>query len=128
MFHCTRLIAQARCAPHESHMPEPEITGETAALVYLRKRDVVRGVGPDSIVSVQSAGNYSEVLLSDGSMVLDSRALSIWMSILPESLFFRVHRTAFVNVQHVSDVDRSKPDKWLIKMRAIQQSSPVYRV
>jgi DNA-binding LytR/AlgR family response regulator len=61
-------------------------------------------------------------------MVLDSRALGIWMSILPESLFFRVHRTAFVNVLHVSDVDRSKPDKWLIKMRAIQQSWPVSRV
>jgi hypothetical protein len=128
MFHCARLIAQARYAPRESHMPEPEITDETAALVYLRKRGVVRGVGPETIVGVRSAGNYSEIWLRDGSMVLDSRALGIWMSILPESLFFRVHRTAFVNVLHVSDVDRSKPDKWLIKMRAIQQSWPVSRV
>jgi len=127
MFQCARLIAQAKYG--SNNIPMANIPDdETAPVVYLRKRGVVRGVAPETIVGVRSAGNYSEIWLNDGSMVLDSRALGIWLSILPESYFFRVHRTAFVNALHVSDVDRSKPDKWLIKMRAIKQSWPVSRV
>lgn len=127
MFQCARLIGQAKYGTSTyqiANIPEDE----TTPVVYLRKRGVVRGVEPETIVGVRSAGNYSEIWLNDGSMVLDSRPLGIWLTILPDSYFFRVHRTAFVNALHVSDVDRSKPDKWLIKMRAIKQSWPVSRV
>ncbi len=127
MFQCANLIAQAQYGSSNNQIII-NLGEETAPLVYLRKRGVVRGVAPETIVGVRSAGNYSEIWLNDGSMLLDSRALGIWMSILPESHFFRVHRTAFVNALHVSDLDRSKPDRWLIKMRAIQQSWPVSRV
>ncbi len=127
MFQCANLIAQAKYGSNNNRIAI-RTEEETEPVVYLRKRGIVRGVAPETIVGVRSAGNYSEIWLNDGSMLLDSRALGIWMSILPESHFFRVHRTAFVNVLHVSDVDRSKPDKWLIKMRAIQQAWPVSRV
>jgi len=127
MFQCANLIAQAKYGAinHQFEKPPAE---EAEPLVYLRKRGVVRGVEPETIVGVRSAGNYSEIWLNDGSMLLDARPLGIWLSILPESYFFRVHRTAFVNALHVSDVDRSRPDKWLIKMRSIQQSWPVSRI
>ncbi len=60
-------------------------------------------------------------------MVLDSRALGIWSTLLPEQTFFRVHRTAIANALHVMDVDRRSVDKWLIRMRAVDETWPVSR-
>jgi DNA-binding LytR/AlgR family response regulator len=126
LYQCANLIGQAkysnsldhnRTAMHESSM----------SVVYLNMRGVVRGVQPETIVGVRSAGNYSEIWLEDGSMVLDSRALGMWSTLLPEKIFFRVHRTAIANALHVMDVDRRSVDKWLIRMRAVEGAWPVSR-
>ncbi|MNS50829.1 LytTr DNA-binding domain protein [compost metagenome] len=97
------------------------------SVVYLNMRGVVRGVQPEAIVGVRSAGNYSEIWLEDGSMVLDSRSLGLWSTLLPDKLFFRVHRTAIANALHVMDVDRRRVDKWLIRMRSVENAWPVSR-
>lgn len=126
LYQCANLIGQAkysnsldqnRAALHESSL----------SVIYMNLRGVVRGVPPEAIVGVRSAGNYSEVWLADGSMVLDSRALGVWSALLPEKLFFRVHRTAIANTLHVMDVDRRSVDKWLIRMRSVDSNWPVSR-
>lgn len=126
LFQCANLIGQAKYAI--SHGPEKAFAQENSApLVYLSNRGVVRGVQPEIIVGVRSAGNYSEIWLEDGSMLLDSRSLGMWSSLLPTKIFLRIHRTAFVNTLHVVDVDRRKIDKWQIKMRSVDQAWPVSR-
>lgn len=126
LFQCANLIGQAKYST--GHAPEKTIAPENAApLVYLSNRGVVRGVQPEIIVGVRSAGNYSEIWLEDGSMLLDSRSLGMWSSLLPSKIFLRVHRTAFVNSLHVVDVDRRKIDKWQIKMRSVDRAWPVSR-
>ncbi|MCD0503149.1 GAF domain-containing DNA-binding protein [Bordetella petrii] len=125
LFLCADLIGQAkyssgreqRVALHKSSEP----------LIYLSMRGVVRGVPPETIVGVRSAGNYSEIWLENGSMLLDSRALGMWSTLLPEKIFFRIHRTAIVNALHVMDVDRSSADKWVTRMRTVDHAWPVSR-
>lgn len=125
LYQCANLIGQARYAgdPGRNGMAAHE---NSAPLVYLSMRGVIRGVAPAAIVGVRSAGNYSEIWLEDGSMVLDSRALGMWSTLLPEQYFFRIHRTAIVNALHVVDVDRSM-DKWLLRMRSVANAWPVSR-
>ncbi|MCH4542006.1 LytTR family transcriptional regulator DNA-binding domain-containing protein [Ochrobactrum sp. A-1] len=126
MFHCASLIAQAKYSMPDNE-PVSDEEPDPTSLIYVSKRGVMRGISPEEIIGVRSAGNYSEIWLSDGSMVLDSRPLGIWAGILPASVFFRIHRTTFINVLHVSDIDRSTLDKWLVRMRGIDQSWPVSR-
>jgi len=125
-FQCANLIGQARYSNARASKGAALHEG-AAPVVYLRMRGVVRGLRPDAIVGVRSAGNYSEIWLEDGSMVLDSRALGVWSSLLPQQRFFRVHRTAIANALHVMDVDRRSVDKWLIRMRAVGGAWPVSR-
>jgi len=126
LYQCANLIGQAK-------YPGIRDRGRTAAyesstpLIYLSMRGVVRGVPPEAVVGVRSAGNYSEIWLEDGSMVLDSRILGMWSTLLPEKFFFRVHRTAIVNALHIVDVDRRSNDKWLIGMRSVANAWPVSR-
>ena len=126
MFQCASLIAQARYATTEDE-PAPQEEPDPTSVIYVSKRGIMRGVSPEEIIGVRSAGNYSEIWLGDGSTVLDSRPLGIWAGILPVSIFLRIHRTTFINVVHVSDIDRSTTDKWLVRMRGIDQSWPVSR-
>lgn len=126
LYQCANLIGQARYAhhPRQSAMAAYE---HCAPLVYLSMSGVIRGVAPAAIVGVRSAGNYSEIWLQDGSMVLDSRALGLWSALLPDKYFFRVHRTAVVNALHVVDVDRRNMGKWLLHMRSVPAAWPVSR-
>ncbi|WP_234704840.1 GAF domain-containing DNA-binding protein [Achromobacter marplatensis] len=126
LFQCANLIGQAKYANSRDHSRTAHYERSTA-VIYLSMRGVVRGVQPEAIVGVRSAGNYSEIWLEDGSMVLDSRALGMWSTLLPEKTFFRVHRTAIANALHVMDVDRRSVDKWLIRMRAVDSNWPVSR-
>ncbi len=124
LYQCANLIGQAKYGSGRTRAP---LGNPAASVVYLSMRGVVRGVQPEAIVGVRSAGNYSEIWLEDGSMVLDSRALGVWSSLLPEQTFFRVHRTAIANALHVMDVDRRSVDKWQIRMRAVDDAWPVSR-
>lgn len=124
LYQCANLIGQAKYGSGRTRAP---LGNPAASVVYLSMRGVVRGVQPQAIVGVRSAGNYSEIWLEDGSMVLDSRALGVWSSLLPEQTFFRVHRTAIANALHVMDVDRRSVDKWQIRMRAVDDAWPVSR-
>ncbi|WP_343738661.1 LytTR family transcriptional regulator DNA-binding domain-containing protein [Achromobacter sp.] len=124
LYQCANLIGQAKYGSGRTRAP---LGNPAASVVYLSMRGVVRGVQPEAIVGVRSAGNYSEIWLDDGSMVLDSRALGVWSTLLPEKTFFRVHRTAIANALHVMDVDRRSVDRWQIRMRAVDDTWPVSR-
>ncbi|WP_313696908.1 GAF domain-containing DNA-binding protein [Achromobacter sp.] len=124
LYQCANLIGRAKYGSGRTRAP---LGNPAASVVYLSMRGVVRGVQPEAIVGVRSAGNYSEIWLDDGSMVLDSRALGVWSTLLPEQTFFRVHRTAIANALHVMDVDRRIVDRWQIRMRAVDETWPVSR-
>jgi DNA-binding LytR/AlgR family response regulator len=125
LFQCAGLVGQAKYRNQRNH--GSTAYESSAPLVYLSMRGVVRGVSPETIVGVRSAGNYSEIWLENGSMVLDSRTLGMWSTLLPGQFFFRVHRTAIVNALHIVAVDRRSHDKWLIEMRSVANAWPVSR-
>ncbi len=87
MFQCACLIAQAKYSTSDEEAVSDEEPDPTS-VIYVSKRGVMRGVSPEEIIGVRSAGNYSEIWLGDGSSVLDSRPLGIWAGILPASVFF----------------------------------------
>ncbi|HYG43577.1 MAG TPA: LytTR family transcriptional regulator DNA-binding domain-containing protein [Bordetella sp.] len=124
--HCANLIGQAKYA-NSRDQNRAAMYESSTPLIYLSMRGVVQGVQPESIVGVRSAGNYSEIWLANGSMVLDSRPLGMWSTLLPETIFFRIHRTAIVNALHIMSVDRRSADRWLIKVRCADRAWPVSR-
>ncbi|MGO3130742.1 MAG: GAF domain-containing DNA-binding protein [Alcaligenes sp.] len=126
LFQCAKLIGYAKYgngrgtnlpAAHESQSPT----------LYLSMRGEVQGVQPEVILGVRSAGNYSEIWLANGSMVLDSRSLGVWSTLLPRKTFFRIHRTSVINALHVVEVDRRDQSRWFVRMRDMNRNWPVSR-
>jgi len=62
---CADLIGQAKYSAGR-HKNEAVAYDSAGTVLYLDIRGVVRGVQPDAIAGVRSAGNYSEIWLADG--------------------------------------------------------------
>lgn len=126
-FQCADMIGSARYGAVWRGSRAARSSQELSSLIYLRPRGGVRGVEATAIVGLRSARNYTEVWLSDGSMVFDLRSLGIWSGLLSKSSFLRVHRTAIVNLSHVRQVNQRNIDKWDLTLRNLERAWPISR-
>ncbi len=63
------------------------------------------------IVGIVAAGNYTEVLIADGSKVFLRRKISKWEELLPKSLFVCPNRSLIVNLKAVRNLTLKSRDK-----------------
>ena len=125
LFRCAELIALARYGSSRDGQPLADAARTFAPLIYLRRQGQVVGVDPQNILGVRSARDYAKIWLRDGSTVLDLRPLTLWAGLLPPALFLRIHRTAIVNLQHVSGLDRRAGERWTIGLGQLAEAWPV---
>lgn len=126
LYECANLIGQAKYAI-DRKPATASVRGNSVVTIYMTMRGLTRGVQPREIVGVRSAGNYCEIWFEDGTMSLDTRTFSVWLSLLPSKTFLQIHRTAIANALHILDIDRRNHDKWLVRMRSIDGPWPVSR-
>ncbi|MBD0371771.1 MAG: response regulator transcription factor [Pyrinomonadaceae bacterium] len=60
----------------------------------------------NTIELIKGAGDYSEVLTSDGQKILAPKPLREWEERLPEKYFSRIHRSIIINLEYVDKVER----------------------
>ncbi|MHC1780902.1 MAG: LytR/AlgR family response regulator transcription factor [Bacteroidales bacterium] len=75
--------------------------------IFVSDNKVVKFVNIREISAIQSVGNYSKVILSSGEKLIIYKTLKEWSLRLPENKFVRIHRTAIVNIDYIS-----KMEKW----------------
>ncbi|MGE6781786.1 GAF domain-containing DNA-binding protein [Ensifer adhaerens] len=131
---CATLIAIARygrTSTYDERESAAAITSTGAdQLVHLHMPGRTRGVRLTAIVGLRSAKDYTQVWLTDEASVLDLRPLSFWTGLLPKPHFLRIHRTAVINLSHVTELDRhSGPTKqaWAVRLRGRDESWAVSR-
>ena len=123
---CAELIGMAL---YGSAVPKAAGEHGAAPLLYLRQRGSIRGVMLDDILGLRSARDYTRVWLADGSSVLDTRAFGVWLAMLPAANFLRIHRSAIINMKHLSDLarDRDSNVQWSVRLRGVSQPWAVSR-
>jgi hypothetical protein len=127
LFRCAELIGLARYGASGEGQALAGAARTFAPLIYLRRQGQIVGVEPQAILGVRSQRDYTKVWLQDSSTVLDLRPLTQWAGLLPSASFLRVHRTAIVNLQHVSGLDRRAGDRWTIGLGRLAEAWPVSR-
>lgn len=124
LFRCGDLIAAARYGRHDLGQ---EAEHKAMSQIYLRRPNGIRATQLAEIIGLRSSRDYTEVWLADGSMVLDQRPLTQWLSLLPAGIFVRVHRTAIVNRQFVREIERRSSGAWHLHMHDYDEPWPVSR-
>ena len=60
-------------------------------------------VDADTIVFVESEGNYSTIVMDDGQKLVITKKLKEVNTILPEHYFFRIHNSYIINLNKIKE-------------------------
>ena len=72
--------------------------------VFLEDGKKCRVVFVSEICGIKAEENYTDILLSDGSLFCMRRTISEWSQRLPTSIFFSPHRSLIVRLSAVTDL------------------------
>jgi two-component system, LytTR family, response regulator len=76
-----------------------------------------RFVRLNEIVSITSAGNYSEVLTLRKEKFLILKTLKQWEQELPENFFLRIHNSSIINIEAVERFEKSPDARYKIHLK-----------
>jgi two-component system LytT family response regulator len=67
----------------------------------------------NEIIMMEAAGNYTDFFLTNNRKIIASRTLKDYEDILDKKLFFRVSRSAIVNLNHIKEYNSSTETLYL---------------
>jgi two-component system, LytTR family, response regulator len=71
----------------------------------------------NSIVYIQSAGDYSEVMTNENKKGLIQKSMAEWEQRLPDKYFCRIHRSTIVNIEFISKIDEWFGNSYQVQLK-----------
>lgn len=93
-----------RLAAGEVPQPQAARKLEYEDRLFIEIDEHSRFVKINSIVCISAAGDYSEVITSDGEKSLVLKSLKEWEDRLPEKYFTRIHRSTIINMEYIERI------------------------
>ncbi|MBL4862438.1 MAG: response regulator transcription factor, partial [Crocinitomicaceae bacterium] len=90
------------------------INSEEDKKLIIKDKNSTSYVRIGDIIRCEADGSYTIIHLVNGDKVVVSRALKVYSSLLPESMFFRVHQSNLINLRCVKKI--SKKDGGYVMM------------
>jgi len=87
-------------------------------LVYVKGEPEI--IKTDEIVVINSEGDYSNVICSDGREIVVRKLLKDWEKILPEKKFFRARKTTIINLGYIIKLEKWYSRTLLVKMKNLK--------
>ena len=73
--------------------------------LLLNVNNKLKFINIHSIITVQAAGDYTEVIFENDKKGLTQKTMKEWESRLPEKHFCRIHRSTIVNLNFVENIE-----------------------
>ena len=67
------------------------------------------------IMYCKSEGSYTKICFENGNQIINAKNLKYWESILPDSLFIRVHHSYVINLLYVLSFNSGESHKLFMK-------------
>jgi len=80
-----------------------------------------------SLVLVAAAGDYSEVLTSDGNKGLTLKTMKEWEARLPPQHFIRVHRSTIINMEFIDRVEEWFNYSFRVYLKGVEEPCVISR-
>jgi two-component system LytT family response regulator len=81
----------------------------------------------NTILCVSAAGDYSEVLTSDGNKGLTHKSMKEWEARLPAQHFIRIHRSTIINMEVVERVEEWFNYSFRVYLKGIEEPYVISR-
>lgn len=86
--------------------------------IAIPETDGLSIVDTDDIIRCESDGNYTNIFLTDGSKLTSSKTLGEYEELLPTNIFFRIHRSHLINLNHIMKFVKNDGGYILMKDRS----------
>ena len=73
------------------------------------------------MLSINSAGDYSEILTQDGKKWLSIKSMKEWEYRLPEKYFCRIHRSTIINMEHIDRLEEWFNYSFRVYIKGLEQ-------
>lgn len=81
----------------------------------------------NSIVLIQSDGDYTHITLNDNKSGLVTKTMKEWESRLPEKHFIRVHRNSIINTDYIDEIEKWFNYSFRVKLKGIEEPVVISR-
>jgi two-component system LytT family response regulator len=75
----------------------------------------------NTIVCISAAGDYSEIVTTDGQKSLVMKSLKEWEDRLPEKYFTRIHRSTIINLEYIERIEGWFNRSYQVHLRHIKE-------
>jgi len=92
----------------ENASQEPEISTKKLKYedrLFINFNGHLQFIKINSILSITSAGDYTQLVLTDKRNGLTLKAMKEWEQRLPENYFCRIHRSSIVNMEYIERLE-----------------------
>jgi len=93
---------------------------EAEDLVLLREKSLSMMVKAREIAAIESQGDYTRIILSEGKILMMKQSLSLWEIQLPTGLFTKVSRRLLVNRKSVAKMERKNLLSWELHLEGLK--------
>jgi two-component system LytT family response regulator len=81
----------------------------------------------NTLITVTAAGDYSEILASDGNKGLTLKSMKEWEARLPEQHFIRIHRSTIVNMEFIDRVEEWFNYSFRVYLKGVEEPYVISR-
>ncbi|MDH4272044.1 MAG: LytTR family DNA-binding domain-containing protein [Candidatus Aminicenantes bacterium] len=81
----------------------------------------------DTVLAVTAAGDYSEVLTSDGHKGLALKSMKEWETRLPARHFIRIHRSTIINMEFIDRIEEWFNYSFKVYLKGIEEPYVISR-
>lgn len=96
--------------------------------IFIRTRSELQFIQVETIVAITaSGGNYTTLHLENGKHPLIRRTMKVWGRVLPNRLFFRIHRSAIINLDRFHRLKREANGSFSVYLSGLTEPFEVSR-
>jgi two-component system LytT family response regulator len=89
--------------------------------LFLTMNNQLKFLKINSIVAISSAGDYSEVAVTDGLTQLTGKSMKEWEKRLPPKHFVRIHRSTIINLDFIRRTEKWFNYSYRVYMEGIEK-------
>lgn len=120
-------LAVKRLPENREQQVHPSTSFTEEDSIYLQLNYKYYFVRLDSIIKIEAADHFTEVITSKGLKGLTNKQLCEWVKCLPKSSFAQIHRSTIINMNFVERIERGANYSYHIIMKNIEEPIAISR-
>jgi len=88
--------------------------------MFLTINTSLKFIKVSSILCVEAAGDYSQIITSDGKKGIVQKSMTEWEERLPENHFCRIHRSTIINLEYVSRAEEWFNNAYHVHLKGLE--------